>query len=605
VLVRCLSVCLLVGLFASVVHTQNFVGAEQTFVPFPTRFGIQDRSPDVVISEDLRTGLGPFHNIIKGDFNGDQIDDLLITNSAANGSVQGAGRASVILGKSSLGSPGNINLATDQPDLAIFGPKEFAQLGFSAAAGDLNGDHIDDIVLTATGSKAIYIIFGSNVFTNRTIDLSQAQADVTVLSKPSDNFINGLAVGDIDGDGFNDLIFGRVAGGPTNVSLLLGPFRSTTTFNLASTEPDIVLRGSFPGFDGFGYAVAVGDLNADGISDLVIGNPFVGREGFDAGAVYVFKGSSALVRGLSPSVAQPLLTILGAFGGSDFMLGDGLGRVLAVADVNADGIDDIVMGVPGSIRVSNGLPGTSAGEAYVVFGSPALAGVVDIRKSQQDVTVQGRAAAKENNHSEFGDLLGHSIAIGDIDGDGTADILLGAPGAGGTKDSGEAYVVLGSGEPRSGALVKISEDDHDLAVLAQQPGGFLGFVVASADLNNDGVSDLILEAPNAEFPGGNQQVSGVIYIYFGGKIRPPAITTAKYKESRSKLKIFGSEFTGDVQVEINGTVVKREVTLSTADGLLTVKGTKQELNLTSSTNQVVLIRKGTRSNSAKVKGVGN
>jgi len=195
------------------------------------------------------------------------------------------------------------------------------------------------------------------VFTNRIIDLSRAETHVTVLSKPSDNFINGLAVGDIDGDGFNDLIFGRVAGGPTNVSLLLGPFRPATTYNLASMEPDIVIRDSFPGFDGFGYAIAVGDVNADGISDLVIGNPVVGREGFDAGAVYVFKDSPALVRGLSPSVAQPLLTILGAFGGSDFGLGDGLGRVLAVADVNADGIDDIVIGVPSSIRVSNGLPG--------------------------------------------------------------------------------------------------------------------------------------------------------------------------------------------------------------------------------------------------------
>jgi len=221
------------------------------------------------------------------------------------------------------------------------------------------------------------------------------------------------------------------------------------------------------------------------------------------------------------------------------------------------------------------------------------------------VTIQGRSATKEGNHSELGDSLGQSIAIRDIDGDDLADMILGAPGAGGTKDSGEAYVVLGSGGLTSGALIKISEDDHDLAVLAQQPGGFLGFFVASADLNNDGISDLILEAPNADSPGGNQQVSGVIYIYFGGKIRPPAITTAKYKESRSKLNIFGSEFTGDVQVEINGTVVKRQVTLSTADGLLTVNGTKQELNLTSSTNQVVLIRKGTRSNSAKVKGLGN
>jgi hypothetical protein len=91
----------------------------------------------------------------------------------------------------------------------------------------------------------------------------------------------------------------------------------------------------------------------------------------------------------------------------------------------------------------------------------------------------------------------------------------------------------------------------------------------------------------------------------GGRILPPVIRVAKYKENKSLLKIFGSEFTGDVQVEINGTIIKREVMLFTADGLLTVKGTKQELNLTSNTNQVVLIRKGTRSNSSRVKEGGN
>jgi len=97
VLLRRLCLCLLLCFFTGVVRTQDFVGAEPAFVPFPTRFRIQDRSPNVVISEDLRKGLGPF-NIITGDFNGDQIDDLLVTNSSADGSVQQTGRASVILG---------------------------------------------------------------------------------------------------------------------------------------------------------------------------------------------------------------------------------------------------------------------------------------------------------------------------------------------------------------------------------------------------------------------------------------------------------------------------------------------------------------------------
>jgi hypothetical protein len=604
--IRSLFLCLLIGSATLAVRTQTFVATEQTFVQFPTRFRLQDRSPDFVIYENLAKNRGAFHSIVTGDFNGDHIEDLLIINSLADGSLQGAGQASVILGKSSLGSSGSINLATDHPDLAIVGPKQFSQLGFGAAAGDLNGDEIDDIILTASGTNSIYIIFGSQVFANRIVDLSRVQADVVVVGKFLDSFTNGLAVGDIDGDGFKDLVFGRQSNGLPSVSLLLGPFRSPTTFNLALTEADIVIRHSQP-FDGFGSSIAVGDVNADGISDLVIGNPGAGREGFSEGAVYVFRGSPALVRGLSmsPAEAQPLVTILGAFGGTDFGLGDNLGAVIAIADVNADGIDDILMGVPSSTRVGSGPGLRSAGETYVVFGSAALGGMVDIRKDQQDITIQGGAASKEGNHTEFGDSLGQSISVGDIDGDGVGDIILGAPGAGGTKDSGEAYVVLGSNELTSGASIKISEDDHDLAILAQQPGGLFGSVVASADLNNDGISDLVLEAPDADSAAGNQQVSGVIYIYFGGRILPPVIRVAKYKENKSLLKIFGSEFTGDVQVEINGTIIKREVMLFTADGLLTVKGTKQELNLTSNTNQVVLIRKGTRSNSSRVKEGGN
>src|SRR4030095_16189482 len=112
--IRSLFLFLLISSVTLVVRTQTFEPTEQTFVQFPTRFRIQDRSPDFVIYENLARNLGPLHSIVTGDFNGDHIEDLLIINSRADGSLPQAGRASVILGKLSLGSSGSINLASDQ-----------------------------------------------------------------------------------------------------------------------------------------------------------------------------------------------------------------------------------------------------------------------------------------------------------------------------------------------------------------------------------------------------------------------------------------------------------------------------------------------------------
>lgn len=113
---------------------------------------------------------------------------------------------------------------------------------------------------------------------------------------------------------------------------------------------------------------------------------------------------------------------------------------------------------------------------------------------------------------------------------------------------------------------------------------------------------LILEAPDAESPAGNQQGTGAIYVYFGGPLLPPAINKAKFKQGKSRLTITGSEFTGNLRVEINGVIINREATFVPEDGQLILRGTRDELNLNSSPNQVVVIRKGTRSNIARVKG---
>lgn len=375
---------MLTPLLAVVVWSYPNHVAGQANLLLPTRFGIGDRVPDFTVFEDLNLNIATFHNAITGDFNGDGISDLLITNSLGLGPSTQVGKASVILGGPSLGLRKSLNLANEQADLTIFGPVQFSQLGISATAGDLNGDGIDDIVLSATSvwapggrlTGAVYVIFGSRVFSSRIIDLANTGADVTVFGAAfSERLDPGLAVADINADGAKDLIFRQSpevafpnlgplatpsvkdstimqsADEAENVSILLGPFRTNSTVDLSATRPDVVVsRGGAVGL--FGYAIAAGDVNADGTSDLVIGTPNFWRPGSTgiAGIVDVIAGSPELKKGITISLSQtpPVASILGA-------AGDGLGRVLAIGDINSDGIDDIVVGAADASLFANGL----------------------------------------------------------------------------------------------------------------------------------------------------------------------------------------------------------------------------------------------------------
>lgn len=314
-----------------------------------------------------------------------------------------------------------------------------------------------------------------------------------------------LARGDVNGDGVDDLIVGapldsRQAASAGWLGVVLGgadfPRRR---FISTQTEAD----------GQWGGAVAVGDFNGDGNDDLVIGYPRSDRGGADSGGLWLWDGS---VNGMR---SQPLP--FGPAAGA----GARLGAVMAVGDVNGDGIDDLVAGAPGALV--DGRQG--AGRVYVLPGrldaGPTVGGSLALDRARDDVP--GEAIAREG--------FGGSVALADLDGDNLADIVVGIPTgeAGGVREAGQLVVFKSLGDDMTGALafdpLGITTIDRSDADVPEAParGDNWGALVTAADLDRDGYDDLIVADPNAT--AGGEREAGDVTLLFGGPTgRDPART---------------------------------------------------------------------------------
>ncbi len=288
-----------------------------------------------------------------------------------------------------------------------------------------------------------------------------------------------------------------------------GPDLPGLSLDLASEPPVLTVLGS----DSQDFAEGIpslghGDFNADRFDDILIGAPLAdgpdnSRDG--AGESYVIFGRSDLPARLNLAEGEQDVTI---FGGA---AGDALGSSVLGADVNGDGIDDILVGAPGTSGPED--PRTDQGQVYVFFGSKSLAGSLDIAKAAAPLTISG---------AEGFSRVGHAIASGDVNGDGANDIVLGAPFAGRVPDAppggqrtevGQVYVVFGSSD--LGGYISIPFDQQDFTITGKQRFGQFGAAVAAADVNADGLDDIIVGAPQSDGPDGAPKAAGAVYVFFG------------------------------------------------------------------------------------------
>ncbi|MCC8996389.1 MAG: hypothetical protein LM517_04890 [Nitrosomonas sp.] len=401
---------------------------------------------DVYIAERAKTA---------GDFNGDGFDDLLFPGAAFSTVALSTVSASIFFGKG-VGFNSTEHLSTALQDkntgISIVGLEKNSDMRTSVSSvGDINGDRIDDIIVSQEGYNHSagegYVIFGQSSFSSNSIDVQTL------------NGTNGFHLHGVDS-----------INGPDNFGILDG------------------------------MSSGAGDVNGDGYDDLIIGAPGEGNNPTRGG------GSSYVVFGKASGFAANLeMTSLDGTNG--FRL-DGTkfsssgGSVSGAGDVNGDGFADVIIG-GGSAEIN----GFGSGSSYVVFGKASgFDAVVDL------ANLNGTNGFTMNGVSEM-DVLGGVVKnAGDVNGDGFGDMLISAGGADHNgKDSGSVYVIFGKSTGFN-ATLDLANLPNDAGFRIDGPIGghfmglFSGSISSAGDINNDGFDDLMV----AELFGAHAN-----YIIFG------------------------------------------------------------------------------------------
>ncbi|MDP9068182.1 MAG: integrin alpha [Actinomycetota bacterium] len=314
--------------------------------------------------------------------------------------------------------------APEAADATFMGVHDEDFLGVGLApVGDFNGDGTDDLMVGAAGtagySGAAYLFAGGQRYSG-TVGVERSIMQVTGAA-PASFASWGASGGDINGDGLSDMIIGSPSANPAAPSGAYAIFgMKTVALSLwYFDEADVRFVGEPGSWTGFAVDSS-GDLNRDGIDDVVLGADARGFELTDStgpGAAHVIFGDRALVGKIDLSDAS--VTVAGK------ELGDATGSSVLIADVNGDRKDDLVVGSPGA--------SDRAGAVHVFFGP--IKPTSRLKLGRADVILRGKA----------GEGFGFALAADDLLGDRSSDLVVGAPGGGTSAKvgAGKVYVFRG------------------------------------------------------------------------------------------------------------------------------------------------------------------
>lgn len=566
--------------------------------------------------------------VAAGDINGDGRADVIFCGMYGSASGTNSGVVNFYL--SDGRDSGFVDSGLNPSNIfRLFGERSGDLLGTSVSAnGDVNGDGLPDVAIGAAGQDgrgngiadnrgAAYVVLGSHDFSLNgglaTVDGNPPPGVIAIYGpQPGGRMGIWIDEGDVDGDGLADIIIGSDqinSGGSQHVGgayIVFGSQSLPSVIDLAS-PPAGVRTARIVGArqeDHWGAALQVGDINNDGIGDIIIGGS-ISRDsasyvtpsdssGHDSraagfgglrpfcGEAYVIYGQPNWPSDIFLASPPPNSThVIGAHAG------DFLGSQVHSGDVNGDGRIDLIIGaLQAQAPDSQG----KTGAVYVIYGSASLAGAT-IDLASPDVSGQ-HITAIYGEHAL--DCAGDSVRTYDINKDGLSDLFIGSPertftlGGETREDAGVTEIIYGQSDFLP-PVIKLYDPPAGLPIFrlagahGEDQGGAGGdefsYRLTGADVDGDGYVDYIANAMHGDGFANTMLNAGNVYIFSGKKLSlklgmlppqgPPApvlasatlnvggavVQEAAAGQNGLSVIVNGTGFTVDLQIVINGVTV--------------------------------------------------